>query len=58
MIFNSNIRRVTSIYSFEQTNSDSDEDYGISQGIIDLTKVVQNINELWKENIMLFLKHD
>ena len=41
-----------------QNNSDSDEDYGIGQGIIDLTKDVQNINELSNGNIMLFLKHD
>lgn len=43
---------------FDQNNSDSDEDYGIGQGIIDLTKDVQNINELSNGNIMLFLKHD
>ena len=43
---------------FEQNNSDSDEDYGIGQGILDLRKDVQNINELSNGNIMLYLKHD
>jgi len=43
---------------FDQNNSDSDEDYGIGGGIIDLTKDVQCINELSNGNIMLFLKHD
>ena len=43
---------------FDQNNSDSDEDYGIGQGIIDLRKDVQSINELSNGNIILFLKHD
>ena len=43
---------------FDQNNSDSDEDYGIGQGVIDLTKDVQRIKELSNGNIMLFLKHD
>jgi WD40 repeat protein len=43
---------------FDQNNSDSDEDYGIGQGVIDLTKDVQRIKELSNGNIMLFLKYD
>ena len=43
---------------FDQNNSDSDEDYGIGPGVLDLTKDVQRIKELSNGNIMLFLKHD
>lgn len=43
---------------FDQSNSDSDEDYGIGSGILDLTKDVQSIKELSNGNIMLFLKYD
>ena len=43
---------------FDQGNSDSDEDYGIGPGVIDLKKDVQRIKELSNGNIMLFLKHD
>ena len=43
---------------FDQNNSDSDEDYGIGPGVIDLSKDVQRIKELSNGNIMLFLKHD
>ena len=43
---------------FDQNNSDSDEDYGIGPGVIDLTKDVQRIKELSNGNIMLFLKYD
>lgn len=43
---------------FDQDNSDSDEDYGIGSGVLDLTKDVQRIKELSNGNIMLFLKYD
>ena len=43
---------------FDPSNSDSDEDYGIGPGILDLTKDVQSICELSNGNIMLFLKYD
>ena len=39
---------------FEQNNSDSDEDYGIGPGVIDLIKDIQRIKELSNGNIMPF----